>query len=216
MLDTDVQRDDLRPVARQLADLLRACAGAELVLVRNGRVRSLAASDDHVGMVASTRSRTVAPAVEADFVTGGGTLVAGSSEAWGRYWQALAADGGFRSITALPLAAEDDIVPAVVLHSTGDDPLDGAPCETLGLLSDLAGAQLRVRVLREKADNLEVSLRNGRRIGMAMGILIERLRITEDAAFALLKTTSQRTNVKLRDIAERILVTGELPAPIRG
>jgi AmiR/NasT family two-component response regulator len=44
---------------------------------------------------------------------------------------------------------------------------------------------------------------------MAVGILMERHRLTTDQAFGFLRDLSQRENVKLRDIAEQILYTGE-------
>jgi GAF domain-containing protein len=48
-------------------------------------------------------------------------------------------------------------------------------------------------------------------IGQAEGILMERLKITADEAFALLSRLSQQSNVKLRDVARNLVETGELP-----
>jgi GAF domain-containing protein len=47
-------------------------------------------------------------------------------------------------------------------------------------------------------------------IGQAKGILMERFRLTSDQAFALLVRASQRTNTKLRDIADHLVRSGEL------
>ncbi len=47
-------------------------------------------------------------------------------------------------------------------------------------------------------------------IGQAKGILMERHRITADAAFALLAGASQRRNVKLTEVAADLVETGEL------
>jgi AmiR/NasT family two-component response regulator len=47
-------------------------------------------------------------------------------------------------------------------------------------------------------------------IGQAKGILMERHRITADAAFTLLAAASQRKNVKLTDVAAHLVETGEL------
>jgi AmiR/NasT family two-component response regulator len=44
-----------------------------------------------------------------------------------------------------------------------------------------------------------------------MGILMERLKVTEDQAFDVLRAASQRNHIKLRDVAERLILTGELP-----
>ena len=40
--------------------------------------------------------------------------------------------------------------------------------------------------------------------------------LTEDQAFALLRAASQYHNVKLHDLAERVVQTGELPGHDRG
>jgi AmiR/NasT family two-component response regulator len=41
---------------------------------------------------------------------------------------------------------------------------------------------------------------------------MERHRITADQAFQVLATASLRTDTKLRDIAEELVLTGELPS----
>ncbi len=48
-------------------------------------------------------------------------------------------------------------------------------------------------------------------IGMAQGILMERLRITPDQAFGVLSRLSQERNEKLREVARRLVETGEIP-----
>jgi AmiR/NasT family two-component response regulator len=47
-------------------------------------------------------------------------------------------------------------------------------------------------------------------IGQAKGILMERHRITADAAFTLLAEASQHKNLKLTQIASHLVETGEL------
>lgn len=48
-------------------------------------------------------------------------------------------------------------------------------------------------------------------IGEAIGILMERRRLTSSQAFDVLTRASQRFNVKLRQVAERVAETGEEP-----
>jgi GAF domain-containing protein len=48
-------------------------------------------------------------------------------------------------------------------------------------------------------------------IGQAKGIIIERLGLSGGEAFAMLTTISQRQNRPLRDIAQQIVTTGEIP-----
>ncbi|MER6805334.1 MULTISPECIES: GAF and ANTAR domain-containing protein [Streptomyces] len=54
---------------------------------------------------------------------------------------------------------------------------------------------------------LQESITTRHMIGEAMGILMGRHHITEDQAFEILRTRSQRTNTKLRDVARRICET---------
>ena len=64
----------------------------------------------------------------------------------------------------------------------------------------------------EKADNLLEALRSRELIGQAQGILMERERITADQAFDVLRRASQHMNIKLRDVAETLVETGESPS----
>ena len=64
---------------------------------------------------------------------------------------------------------------------------------------------------RERIANLEVALVTARRIGVAMGILMERSRLTDEQAFDELRRVSQRRARKLRDVAEDLVYSGQLP-----
>jgi AmiR/NasT family two-component response regulator len=58
--------------------------------------------------------------------------------------------------------------------------------------------------------DLQAALESNRRIGIAIGILMTRLRITDEAAFDLLRRASNDRNVKLRQVAEEVIYTGAL------
>lgn len=64
---------------------------------------------------------------------------------------------------------------------------------------------------RSKAGNLTDALRTRELIGQAQGILMERERITADQAFDVLRRASQHMNIKLREVAETLVETGESP-----
>jgi AmiR/NasT family two-component response regulator len=49
-------------------------------------------------------------------------------------------------------------------------------------------------------------------IGQAMGMLMERYGVDEDRAFAILRRYSQDHNIKLRDVAQQLVHTRELPS----
>ncbi len=61
-----------------------------------------------------------------------------------------------------------------------------------------------------RAAHLESALVSNRRIGMAIGILMTSLRCTEQRAFDLLRVRSQDLHLKIKDIAEEVILTGQL------
>jgi AmiR/NasT family two-component response regulator len=63
---------------------------------------------------------------------------------------------------------------------------------------------------RGRIAHLEEALVTCRRIGAAMGILMASRKITDVEAFGLLRVASQDANRKLRNIADDVLLTGEL------
>ncbi len=77
----------------------------------------------------------------------------------------------------------------------------------------LASAAVALALQRERRTRLQLqtALESNRRIGAAVGVLMARELIDYDTAFALVRRASQDGNRKLRDIADEVLATGELP-----
>jgi DNA-binding response OmpR family regulator len=69
-----------------------------------------------------------------------------------------------------------------------------------------------VNQAQDEAANLRVALSSNRQIGAALGIIMQRYQIDSDESFARLRSTSQRLNRKLRDVADDVVHTGDLPA----
>ncbi len=67
---------------------------------------------------------------------------------------------------------------------------------------------------RGQAEHLRVAMASRAAIEQAKGILMERHRLTPDQAFRLLAEASMQTNRKVRDLAEDLVRTGELPAAL--
>jgi AmiR/NasT family two-component response regulator len=68
-----------------------------------------------------------------------------------------------------------------------------------------ADALALVAELSDEVSQLKVALHSNRRIGMAMGLLMAQLGVTDDEAFDALRTISQNTNRKLRDVADDVI-----------
>lgn len=128
---------------------------------------------------------------------------------------ARAIDAGIRSMLAFRLFAAEDTLGALDLYGRGANAFDetarafGAVFAAHAALA-LAGAQLHEHDL-ENVDGLRVALESRDVIGQAKGILMTTRGIEADAAFALLRSTSNQGNMKLRDVADHVVRTGTLP-----
>jgi hypothetical protein len=58
--------------------------------------------------------------------------------------------------------------------------------------------------LEQEVDGLKTALGTRTIIGKAMGVIMERQGVNEEEAFEMLKTMSQHSNVKLRDVAAKL------------
>ena len=68
---------------------------------------------------------------------------------------------------------------------------------------------------RDLAGNLQAALESRAVIDQAKGVLMERLKLTPDQAFQLLAQASMSVNRKVRDVADDLVRTGELPVDAR-
>lgn len=126
---------------------------------------------------------------------------------------AAATAAGIRTVLAFPLSV--DLPSALNLYARvpaafgATDRAQGLLFATLARLA-LDSARERAADVN-KAHNLTQALRTRELIGQAQGILIERDRITADQAFEVLRRASQNMNIKLREVAETLVETGETP-----
>jgi GAF domain-containing protein len=121
---------------------------------------------------------------------------------------------GVRSVLALRLAS-DGTIGALNLYARYPSAF-GAVDRAKGLvLAGLAGIALSLAQARDEdvrqAENLRNALVTRELVGQAQGILMERERITAEQAFDILRRASQHLNVKLREVAQDVVDTGERP-----
>ena len=132
---------------------------------------------------------------------------------WPEFTEAAQRAGVF-SVLALPLTVGESAVGALNLFSKTTSGFTAGDEETAGLFSEqaavaCANAEVYWRTygltqhLREALESRDV-------IGQAKGILMARRGLTPDDAFEALRKVSMRRNVKLRDIADRVVYTGDL------
>jgi GAF domain-containing protein len=121
---------------------------------------------------------------------------------------ARAIELGVGSMLSVQLFVEEDGLGALNLFSTEPNAFDDSS-EHVALMFAAHAAVAMSNEQNQQELRIAVSTREV--IGQAQGILMERFKITADLAFRLLVRASQDTNRKLRDIAQELTTTGELP-----
>lgn len=116
-----------------------------------------------------------------------------------------------RATLAVPMQLDEDTRGGVVLYSDEAGWFDRRRVHEALLLARHAELCLALVRSRAKTANLELALRTNRTIGIALGIIMDRDRVTEEQAHDILSTASQRSHIKLRELAARVVETGELP-----
>jgi ANTAR domain/GAF domain len=204
---------------QQIVDLavvsIAGCDAAGIFLVEDEQIHTMAFSDPAVVDLDRLQYETdEGPCLDA--VSERRTFYArdlSDDPRWPRFGPAAAAMG-FRGLLACPLSITRR-VSALNLYARLPDAystIDRGTGEIFGTLGGIALGSAEERDREdEKATNLLEALRTREIIGQAQGILMERERLTSEQAFDLLRRASQHMNIKLREIAQMLVETGETP-----
>ena len=126
---------------------------------------------------------------------------------------------GIRSCYAAPLIHDGEPVGAFVLYARRTGAFGPAEAKRADeFAKDASGAltlSLRMAACADQNDQLRSSIVSRAVIDQALGVIMAQERCPQDKAFTLLRSVSQNTNVKLRDLAAAIVarVSGEPPQP---
>jgi GAF domain-containing protein len=126
-------------------------------------------------------------------------------ERWPRF-VAAAMEEGIRSMLAVQLFVKDDNLGALNVYATKPNAF-AEHDESIAMLLALHAAIAMQSHTAES--NLRLALESRDIIGQAKGILMERYKLSSIDAFDLLVVASQRTHRKLREVADRLVTTGD-------
>ena len=146
-----------------------------------------------------------------DAATGGETVLVpdtATETRWPGYSRAAAA-AGMRSSMSVPVPVQQTVHAALNFYSRRPEAFD-ADSEALGatFASYAAVAVANMHLFestRRLAENLEVAMQSRAVIDQAKGILMAQQRCSAPEAFDLLVGLSQKSNRKLRDVAEALV-----------
>ncbi len=199
--------DDLQRALDKIVDLavenLSACEYAGISLVERSKITSPASSNDVPRKIdeiqSATREGPCIDAIKEHEVFQTGDL---KNEArWPNMAVRAHEETGVSSIVSIRLFMDEETMGALNLYSTARDAFDDSDVALGSVFAVHASVAMstarREESLEQKAQSRDV-------IGRAKGILMARSGCTDDEAFAMLKRASQRMNVKVRDIAQRM------------
>ena len=131
----------------------------------------------------------------------------GSETRWPR-WAPGVAEHGVGSVLSIPLSTSTETLGALNLyadrtHGFASDDIDLAVIYAVHAANAMSAALM--------VQGLETAVHSRHLIGVAQGILMQNYRIDMEQAFELLRRYSSHGNVKLREVAEHVVRSGDLP-----
>lgn len=189
-----------------------------ITLAQDGRVLTVA-SADALAMVLDEKQyeHDEGPCVQALYT---GLVVDAPDLAvedrWGGYPQVVLGHG-IGAVLSVPLVVHDKPVGVLNLYARAAHAYSDEDRRVAAVLAEQAAiavtAALRHYDEVTLADHLRVALSSWSVIDQAIGIIIGQRRCTADEAFAMLRTISQRRNIKLRLVAADLVATTSHPVP---
>ena len=192
---------------------VEGCEAAGISIAEGPRVTSRTTTDELPCVVDKIQSETQqGPCVDAIkehevFITGS----LSQERRWPEFAERAHEETGVKSILSLRIFAREDTMGALNLYSREPDAFDDQDVA----VGSVFAAHAAVALATAKHDEqLESKSRSRDLTGMAKGIIIARQNVSEDEAFDSLRRASQRMNVKLREMAARVVYPDPLGAPV--
>lgn len=195
--------DTLARIGRLAVETVDGCDHAGVSLVERRKVITVGASDEVPALVDAIQYEVDdGPCLDAIrrheiFIV----EQLSTEKRWPRFSARAAQETGVESMLALRLFVESDTMGALNLYSRKPNAFS-ADAQAMGTVLAAHAAVALSAARRE--DELHEALGSRDMIGQAKGMLMAREGVTADEAFDTLRRASQRLNMKLRDVAERV------------
>ena len=181
-----------------------------MTLVEDGRAKTVALTG-RLAMSLDERQyeRGFGPCL--DSIVGGQQVHIGSMRGDTRWpdFAAHAVREGAGSSLSIPVPVQREVAAALNIYAFDEDAFDEQSVELAGTFAAYAGVALANMHLYEAqgrvAEQLQQAMRSRAVIEQAKGVLMAERRCTAEDAFHLLVDLSQRSNRKLKDVAEALV-----------
>lgn len=214
--------ETLQRIVTFSVDTIDGCSGAGISFVQGDQIVTPVWTEPKV-LEVDTMQYTTGQGPCLDAIAQGDTFYASDLRTDPRWpeFGPRAAEAGMRSLLSFCLMGEE---PLGALNLYAQLPAAfGATDRAKGLIfathagvalaaaQDVEDAAQALTVEIQRLENLHGALASRQVIGRAEGILMQREVITGDQAFDLLRRASQHLNIKLREVAQYVVDTGEIP-----
>jgi transcriptional regulator with GAF, ATPase, and Fis domain len=211
LLSQDSVQATLDRITEHAVKLVEGCDAAGILVVRKREVLTIA-STDNVARVSDRLQVELREGPCFDATTQKQHVYRIADMTIGDFWPEYtprARELGIGSMMGFLLfTTGTDNLGALNMYSQRPDAFT-EDSERIGLMV-ASHAAVALASARQEA-NLRVALDTSRTIGEAIGIVMARHKTTETEAFELLLQASQTTNTKLRNVAETVTQTGDIP-----
>ena len=203
-----LEEHDVAPTLDRICELaaktVDGCQAAGVSIVEAKKITAQSTTNDLPRIVDEIQSETQqGPCIDA--ITEHEVFITGSlsqERRWPDFVRRAQEETGVESILAVRLFASEDTLGALNLYSSERDAFDDQDIAVASVFAAHAAVAL---VTARREEQLEGKAASRDVIGMAKGIVMARQKVSDDEAFDILRRASQRTNVKLRELAERVV-----------
>lgn len=190
-------------------ELVEGCDHASLMVRRQGRVRTAAASDE-IALAADALELELGEGPCLDALDDDQPDAHFCNDLQdGCQWPGLAArlraDLGLEGMAGFRIRQDGAKVGALNIFSDTTGGLRPVSLDQASLLSSFASVALAAADRGEEASTLRLGLESNREIGKAVGLLMAMHEVDADEAFGLLAKVSQEMNLKVADVAAQLI-----------
>ncbi|MDQ2838179.1 MAG: GAF and ANTAR domain-containing protein [Actinomycetota bacterium] len=203
----------LHRIVELAVKFVQGCRCASIITMRGKQPHELASSDEIAAQLGRLQSELAeGPGLDAARLHTN-YIVNDLSEhgRWPKFAELTVRATPIRSVLAFTLFSDQSA--ALTMYGEGPAGFSDEAVSIATIFAAQTSSFVALLAAEEHSANLETALQSSREIGIALGIVMAHRKITQEAAFDLLRAASQNLHRKLRDVAGEVMQTGALPGP---
>ncbi len=204
---SDTSAQTYQALVKAARDLVTGCDRACIMLLTQGQLSTAAATDDIALIIDQLEQEAgEGPCVDAIFEEAAQVEPdIRDSPAWPKLIPMVLERTPVRGMIGFRLLIDGAKAGALNLFSDTPDAFTAESADQGAVVAAFVLVALMTFTARQEAAQLRAGLSSNREIGKAVGLLMAAHKVDADAAFGLLRKTSQDLNLKLSSVAEQVV-----------